>query len=185
MVQQHKTILLSGGIDSAASIAASSDDKAALSTLFIDYGQPAANSEWMAARQIAGYFDVPVRRLDLGFDLVSTSGEFFARNALFVLAAAAVTEDRPLAIVLGIHALAQYYDTTPLFVDHLQRLLDGYSAGTVFLSVPFLTATKADIVRYSHENNLPLALTYSCERKNAPACGDCPSCQDRRVLDVE
>ena len=153
--------------------------------MFIDYGQPAANSEWTAAQKIAEHFAVPIGRLDLGFDLLATSGEFFARNALFVLAAAGATKDRPLTLVLGIHALAQYYDTTPLFVDHLQRLLDGYSAGTISLSAPFLTDTKANIVRYSRENDLPLSLTYSCERRNAPACGDCPSCQDRRGLDVE
>ena len=66
------------------------------------------------------------------------TAENFGRNALFILAAAGTVERRPLTIAVGIHALTDYYDTTPLFIKHMQRLLNGYSGGSVILSVPFL-----------------------------------------------
>ena len=31
-------------------------------------------------------------------------------------------------IALGIHALSEYYDTQPLFLRQMQRILDGYFA---------------------------------------------------------
>ena len=100
----------------------------------------------------------------------------------FVLAAAGTTKRRPLTVAIGIHALTDYYDTTTLFIKHTQRLLNGYSGGSVTLSAPFLADTKAEVIRFAKDNSVPLRLTYSCERQNAPACGECLSCRDRNEL---
>lgn len=155
------------------------DEDSAVSGVFVDYGQPAALSEWEAAEQVASFYGIPVKRIDLGFNLPSTEGEFFGRNAILVLAAAGATDERPLTIALGIHALAEYYDTTPLFAKHMQRILDGYSGGGVQVRVPFVSDTKSDVIRIAVERGVPLKLTYSCERQNAPSCCECPSCLDR------
>ena len=104
-------------------------------------------------------------------------GEFFARNALLILTAAGITEARPLQIALGVHALSQYYDTTPLFLRQMQQVLNGYFGGSVTLSTPFLADTKAEVIRFAKDNGVPLNLTYSCEIQNAPECGRCPSCR--------
>ena len=147
--------------------------------IFVDYGQAAARSEWESAQRIASHYQIEIDRVGLGVRLVSTRGEFFGRNALFVLTAAGAITERPLTIALGIHALTDYYDTTPLFVRHMERLLDGYSGGAVTLSTPFLADTKAEVIRYAMEKSVPMHLTYSCERQSAPACAECPSCRDR------
>ena len=68
----------------------------------MDYGQPAACSEWRAVQAVASHFDLEVKRVELGFRLASQSGEFFGRNALLVLTAAGITESRPLIWTLRI-----------------------------------------------------------------------------------
>ena len=172
-------VLMSGGIDSSATLVACREPGTSLRGMFVDYGQPAARSEWEAAQHVASHYQIEIDRVDLGVSLVSDRGEFFGRNALFILTAAGALTQRPLTIALGIHALTDYYDTTPLFIKHMQRLLNGYSGGSVSLSVPFLTYTKAEVIRFARDNSVPLHLTYSCERQNAPACAECPSCRDR------
>ncbi len=172
-------VLMSGGIDSSAAVVACQDLGAVLSGMFVDYGQPAAQSEWAAAQRMASHYQIEINRVDLGFRLASTQGEFFGRNALFALTAAATITHRPLIVALGIHALSNYYDTTPLFIRDMQRLLNGYSGGTVTLSVPFVAHTKAEVIGFAKENSVPLHLTHSCEGQNVPACGECPSCRDR------
>ena len=176
---KHCVVLMSGGIDSSATLVACQGPGTSLSGMFVDYGQPAAQSEWQAAQRIASHYLIEIEKVTLGVGLVSDRGEFFGRNALFVLAAAGAITERPLTIALGIHAHTDYYDTTPLFVKHIERLLNGYSGGSVTLCVPFLADTKAKIIQYAMGKSVPLHLTYSCERQNAPACAECPSCLDR------
>ena len=176
---QHTVVLLSGGIDSSATIALCQETSSVLSALFVDYGQPSAQSEWEAAQRIARHYQIEIVRVALGVQLVSSRGEFFGRNALLLLTAAGTITQRPLTIALGIHALSAYYDTTPLFIKHMQRLLNGYSGGSVTLSVPFLGDTKSDVIRFARARSVPLHLTYSCELQNAPACAECPSCRNR------
>ena len=181
---KHCVVLMSGGIDSSATLAACQESGISMSGMFVDYGQPSAQSEWEAAQRIASHYLIEIEKVSLGIGLVSDRGEFFGRNALFVLTAAGTIPHRPLVIALGIHALTGYYDTTPLFVRDMQRLLNGYSGGAVTLSVPFLAHTKAEVIGFARENSVPLHLTYSCERQNAPACGECPSCRDRVDLNA-
>ena len=182
-MDRHTIVLVSGGIDSSATVAVCQDAKPKVSSLFFDYGQPAALSEWEAAQRIASHYQIDIDKVNLGATLVSNGGEFFGRNALFILMAAGTVIQRPLTIALGIHALTDYYDTTPLFVRHMQRVLNGYSGGMVTLYAPFLASTKPELVQFARLEAVPLDLTYSCERQNAPACADCPSCRDRIDID--
>ena len=184
MASKHTVVLMSGGIDSAATVAMCKDDASTLTGLFIDYGQSARDSEWEAAQRLAEHFAINVASLTLFVEMNSRGGEYFGRNALFVLTAAASSAERPLAVALGIHSQCPYYDTTPLFSKHMQRLLDGYSGGEVTLIAPFLSYTKKEVIEFAEMNDVPLRMTYSCERQNSPACGQCPSCQDRRLVNA-
>ena len=182
---KHCVVLISGGIDSSSTLAACIELGGSLNGLFVDYGQPTALSEWESAQHIASHYQIEIDKVDLGISLASDRGKFFGRNALFILTAAGTIRRRPLIVALGIHALSDYYDTTPLFARDMQRLLNGYSGGAITLSVPFLAHTKAEVVGFARENFVPLHLTYSCERQNAPACGECPSCRDRIDLNSD
>ena len=177
-------VLMSGGIDSSASAVAVRKEGYETSGLFVDYGQPAARSEWRAVQDVANHLDLEVKKVELGFRLASQSGEFFGRNALLVLTAAGITESRPLMIALGIHALSEYYDAQPLFLRQMQRIMDGYFAGSVVLTAPFLAYPKAEVIAFARDHGVPLDMTYSCEEQNAPPCLRCPSCEERVDVDA-
>lgn len=57
---------MSGGIDSSATALATLNQGHETSGLFVDYGQPAARSEWRAARDIAYHLGIGIERIDLG-----------------------------------------------------------------------------------------------------------------------
>ena len=184
MENTHTVILMSGGIDSSSVVVTCQDAGIQPSGMFVDYGQPSARSEWCAAQNVARHYGIAIRRVNLGIRLAAHEGEFPGRNALLVLTAAGMTAARPLQVSLGIHALSEYYDTTPLFLRHMQRILNGYFGDTVTVSAPFVAETKADVVRFAKAEGVPLALTYSCETRDTPACGWCPSCRDRIETDA-
>jgi len=178
-------VLLSGGIDSAATLAVFHRRKSVINAVFVDYGQASRKSEWEAAQAVADHYNTPISKLRLGFKPKYANGEIFCRNALFAMAAGSIVDDRPLIIAMGIHQGTPFYDTTQAFVDDLQRLLDGYAGGAIALGMPFLELKKPDIVKFSRRHRVPMQLTYSCEWRSAPPCGTCPSCMDRIVLNVE
>ena len=120
MKDQHTVVLMSGGIDSSATLARCRDTTDSNTGLFVDYAQPAAKSEFEAAQLIAAHYEIQISEVNLGFGLYQRRGEFFGRNALFVLVAAAVEAERPLQVAIGIHALAEYYDTTPVFARQMK-----------------------------------------------------------------
>lgn len=182
---QHTLVLMSGGIDSSAAASMYVTEARDVSGVFVDYGQAAAESEWVAVQQIAEVIGIDLRRVDLGCELVSTGGEIFGRNAIFALIAASTTNLRPLTLAMGIHALSEYYDTTLLFMQHIQRVMDGYSGGDVKIVAPFVTNTKAEVIEIAKQIGLPVELTYSCERQSAPQCGVCGSCGDRIANDLD
>lgn len=177
-------VLLSGGIDSSSVLAYYLDpantDQGDVSALFFDYGQPARRSEWKAAQAVAKHYKVPLQKKRLAFDFTVRRDEYFGRNALFALIAAAQMGWQQTTIAMGIHA-GDYYDTTTKFIADLQRVLDGYAQGTSLLIAPFVTYSKEDIVRWAQRHDVPLQQTYSCQRGESP-CGLCLACQERRSL---
>ena len=98
---KHCVVLMSGGIDSAATLAAWQGPSTSLSGMFVDYGQSAAQSEWQAARSIASHYEIEIDKVDLGVSLVSDRGEFFGRNALFILTAAGTIPTEAAGCRLG------------------------------------------------------------------------------------
>ena len=56
---------MSGGIDSSATALAILNEGYETSGLFVDYGQPAARSEWRAARDVAHGLGIGIDRVDL------------------------------------------------------------------------------------------------------------------------
>lgn len=185
MSRARVAVLLSGGIDSAATLCFYAKRRDDVRAVFVDHAQRPRASEWKAAQSIAIARRVGIDRVRLGFSLPSARGEFFGRNALLVLAAAATQAQLPMVIALGVHAGCPYYDTTQRFLKDMQSLLDGYGSGAVTIAAPFLDSTKEEIVRFARKHRVPLRLTYSCERKNAPPCGKCLSCLDRRGAHVD
>jgi len=177
-VRKSVAVLASGGIDSTAVVSFYERLGYSVKCIHFQYGQPSAQSEKSAVTAVAKHFHVPLRTIDLGFEMKKSRDEFLGRNAIFVLSAAAL-EPTPAHIALGIHSGSPYYDSSQGFIQDCQRVLDGFFAGTVRVEAPFMEYTKKDILSYCRRHRLPLNLTYSCVRKNGPPCGVCPSCMNR------
>jgi 7-cyano-7-deazaguanine synthase len=175
-------LLFSGGIDSTALLRYYLDLNYNVSTIFIDYNQPSRISEYKAARKLAKYFNIPLKKLKLSFSLRIHNYEYATRNLLLLTIATSTVELDHYIVAIGIHSGSKYYDCSKDFVDNSQKILDGYFQGRVIVDAPFLDYSKKEIIKYCQKKKIPIELTYSCETKNGLPCGKCPSCLDRRFL---
>jgi 7-cyano-7-deazaguanine synthase len=203
-------LLLSGGLDSttlAAWLRAEHPGDPVDSVTFL-YGQKHA-VELDAARDVAGAFgfahrvvELPriagsaltdhERALPLGRDLGQASGVapsyVPARNLLFLASLASLADtDGPAILWFGVHRddHAGYPDTRPEFVAAAD---DAVRLGTQFglrVRAPFVTWSKADILRWGLAHEVPYAATHSCYQGLRPACAVCDTCQARLAAFAE
>lgn len=107
------------------------------------------------------------------------------RNAIMLAIAfgiAAANGDQAVAAAVhgGDHFI--YPDCRPGFTEAFAAMqkaaLDGYAE--IALHVPFVRATKADIVAAGAQAGTPFAQTWSCYKGGARHCGRCGTCVERR-----
>ncbi|PEV77246.1 ATPase [Bacillus cereus] len=175
-------ILLSGGIDSAALVQYHVSQGDTIEAVFFDYGQKSYKQEFLAAKQISEHYGIKLHHTKLGFKLGDYDGEYYCRNALFILAGCGHTKAPVSLISIGIHSGTPYYDSSPNFIKDIQNILDGYFGGVTRVIAPFLKYSKSQVYEYAIENGVPIQLTYSCELGQEESCGKCLSCIDRRML---
>lgn len=178
-------ICCGGGLDSTALIHYYLTRGLTIQGIHFDYGQPACQAERKALRAISKHYKVLIDFANLRPIITPTAtGEFQGRNAILVLSALNHLKSNKGLISLGLHEDSIYYDCTPIFTQHLQALLDGYFGGLVVLDVPFLSFSKEAIFEYCLQNEVPIELTYSCERSSDRPCGTCHSCLERNRYDL-
>ena len=175
-------ILLSGGVDSAACVKFYIDFGRPPRGLFIDYGQPATTYEVKSDIAISKHYSVPLTCLTWQGWLPKRVGLIPGRNFFLLSAALMEKPDFVSVIAMGIHAGTNYPDCSETFWARMQAVVDIYDGGSVKLAAPFLTWSKSDIYAYCRQKNVPIELTYSCERGGTPPCGECLSCKDREML---
>lgn len=173
-------VLASGGLDSSTLITMVSQQGIPAKALFIDFGQPAAQSEKTAVRAITAQHKIPLKCVTYTGSAFA-SGEVRGRNAFFLSLALMEFEVGSGTILIGIHAGTGYLDCSPEFVELMQRYLDFHAGGAITLSAPFIDWSKGDVARLASELGTPVDLTYSCETGNQP-CGICSSCRDIESL---
>ncbi len=78
----------------------------------------------------------------------------------------------------GDHAI--YPDCRTEFADAMRHAISIADWHKVDLIRPFVTLTKADIVRRGAELNVPFADTWSCYEGKSLHCGRCGTCIERR-----
>lgn len=177
-------VLVSGGIDSAACIDFYQRQGFAVSGLHMTYGQAAEHQESTAATAIAHHYKIPLTCVRLAGARPKLDGELLGRNALLLFTALMEIEDLSAILVLGIHAGTPYYDCSSSFIATAQSIVDGQCDGRIRIVAPFLEWTKKEIWDYCLKHQVPIDLTYSCERGLGHPCGICLSCQDLEVLRV-
>lgn len=177
------TVLLSGGVDSAACAHHVQQQGFSVGALFVDYGQAARTYERDAATKIAKHLGIPLRAVGLSGLPPFGAGELLGRNAWLSTTAYFATSGAPGLICLGVHAGTPYHDCSKSFWDEMSSLVANQSDGKVRLHVPFVEWSKSDVWDYFAKSNIPLGHSYSCEAGALPPCGVCNSCHDRKVLE--
>ena len=188
---KRAVVLLSGGIDSATTLAMAVRDGFEAYALSFDYGQR-HRREVIAAEKIAAAFAVRrhrVARIDLrvfgGSALTDEiavpkgrSGDerdipltyVPARNTIFLSYALAWAEVLDMRdIFIGVNAVdySGYPDCRPEFIAAFEKLAEvATKAGTegahFHIHAPLISMSKADIIRQAKELGVDFSLTHSC-----------------------
>jgi 7-cyano-7-deazaguanine synthase len=196
--------LVSGGMDSCVTAAVARGENGELAFLHISYGQRTEARERRAFEELADAYGVrrrlavsvehlariggssltdhsiPVAEADLASRSVPSSYVPF-RNA-HLLATAASWAEVTGATRVYIGAVAEdssgYPDCRPEFYAAFQRAVDvGTKPSTrIEIVTPVISLRKSEIVRRGLALGAPLALTWSCYRREDLACGACDSC---------
>jgi 7-cyano-7-deazaguanine synthase len=202
-------VLLSGGLDSATTLAIARQRGHRCHALSFDYGQRHA-VELAAARRVAAALGaaehqvlaIPVGELghsaltDTTIPVPEAPSQGIpatyvpARNTIFLAFALGFAEVlRARHIYIGVNAVdySGYPDCRPAFVSAFQYLANlatrrAVEGETVSLHAPLISLTKADIVRRGAALGVDYAMTVSCYQPDGEgrACGRCDSCRLRR-----
>lgn len=82
-----------------------------------------------------------------------------------------------MAVHGGDHAL--YPDCRPVFIHRVDQAIKESTESCVCFHAPFVSMTKAEIVKLGLELGAPLHLTRSCYQAQGKACGECGTCRER------
>lgn len=187
-------VLLSGGLDSAVALALTRDATLALN---FDYGQRAARAEFRAARALARWKRIPVRRIALpwlrggaltdraralprGPSRTSAAAVWVPnRNGVFIAVAAALAEAAGVRrVVAGFNReeAATFPDNSAAFVRAANAALEYSTAGRVRVVAPTARWDKRRIMREARRLGVPIDVLWPCYRGGRRICGRCESC---------
>lgn len=207
---QKAVVLLSGGLDSATTLAMARDKGFACYALSVDYGQR-HRSELVAAARVAKQLGAAEHRivtLDLtvfggsaltdkkiGVPLTPSEGipvtYVPARNTIFLSLALAWAETLQSGdIFIGANAVdySGYPDCRPEYMVAYQNMANLATKAAVegkplHIHVPLIALSKADIIRQGSKLGVDYSLTVSCylASEEGVACGRCDSCRLRQA----
>jgi 7-cyano-7-deazaguanine synthase len=202
-------VLLSGGLDSATTLAIARSQGFDCCALSVHYGQR-HSAELDAARRVAaalGARDHRVMRVDLaGIGGSALTDESIAvpedgttgipvtyvpaRNTMMLSLAlgwAEVLGARDIFIGVNFVDYSGYPDCRPQFIAAFEQLANlatkaGVEGTSFRIHAPLIRLSKADIVREGARLGVDFAATVSCYQADAAgsACGRCDSCRIRR-----
>jgi 7-cyano-7-deazaguanine synthase len=189
-----RMLLLSGGLDSAATAAMTRPDHC----LHIDYGQTPASAERRAAGQVAvelglplDVVSIPAREIGAGLMADPASGAYMRpagtsaewwpyRNQLLITIGAAWGVCRGFTdVLIGTVASdgARHADGSRDFLIYVDQLL-ALQEGNVHLKAPAAHLGADELLVKSGVPDSVIWWTHSCHRANLP-CGNCPGCIKR------
>ena len=203
-------ILLSGGLDSATTLAIARAAGFDCYCLSLDYGQrhrvelEAANrvaqalgaAEHRVMRLALGEFggsaltdnaiDVPVDGVQPGIPVTYVP----ARNTIMLslaLAWAEVLGSRDIFVGVNAVDYSGYPDCRPEYIAAFEKMANlatkaGVEGATLQIHAPLIDLSKAEIIQRGHALGVDYGLTLSCYQADAQgrACGVCDSCRLRR-----
>jgi 7-cyano-7-deazaguanine synthase len=201
-------VLLSGGLDSATTLALARDAGFECHALSFRYGQR-HGAELVAAARVAGALGAASHRT-IGIDLGAFGGSALtdpsidvpeepttgipvtyvpARNTVFLafgMGLAEVLDARDLFIGVNAVDYSGYPDCRPGFIEAFRKLAGLATRAAVegrplAIHAPLIHMSKAEIIRTGRELGVDYALTVSCYQADdeGRACGRCDSCRLR------
>jgi len=208
-VSERAVVLLSGGLDSATTLAIARDAGYDCYALSLSYGQRHA-TELAAAKRVASAIGVSKHLvLPMALDMIGGSAltdhsisvpekespgipvtYVPARNTIFLALAlgwAEVLEADDLFI--GVNALdySGYPDCRPVFIEAFEQVANlatrrAVQGQRVQIHAPLVQMTKAEIIRRGIALGVDYSITVSCYQADAEgrACGVCDSCRLRK-----
>jgi 7-cyano-7-deazaguanine synthase len=206
---RRAVVLLSGGLDSATTLAIARSGGYECHALSFDYGQR-HRAELRAAARVADLlgaashreFPLPIGAFggsaltDAAIDVPDVGGDGIpvtyvpARNTILLSVALGFAEVLDAAaIFIGVNAVdySGYPDCRPEFIAAFQALAtvatkQGVEGRPVRIEAPLIRMSKAEIIRRGVELGVDYAATVSCYRADddGRACGRCDACRLRR-----
>jgi 7-cyano-7-deazaguanine synthase len=201
-------VLLSGGLDSATTLAIANDQGYACYALSLDYGQR-HHAELAAAQRVAASLGVVEHKV-ISLDLSNIGGSALtdrriavpeqpgegipvtyvpARNTIFLSLALGWAEVLGAwDLFIGVNAVdySGYPDCRPEYIQAFQRLSQlatraGVEGGSFQVHAPLIDMSKAGIIQTGSRLGVDYALTVSCYAADEAgrACGRCDSCRLR------
>ena len=202
-------VLLSGGLDSATTLAVARQNGYTCHALSVHYGQRHA-AELQAAQAVARHLGAVEHRV-VEIDMGQFGGSALtdpsiavpeqpsagvpvtyvpARNTVMLALALAWAEVlEAAAIYIGVNAIdySGYPDCRPEYIAAFQHLADlatrrALEGKRVRIKAPLVHLSKAQIIRLGTELGVDYSLTVSCYQADAQgrACGRCDACRFRR-----
>lgn len=208
MVNKKAVVLVSGGLDSATTLAMARSQGYECYALSFDYGQR-HRCELSASDAVAEHLGAAEHRtvkLDLrqfggsaltddAIDVPDSGGEGIpvtyvpARNTVFLSLALAWAEVLGAwDIFIGVNAVdySGYPDCRPEFIDAFEKMANlatkaGVEGERFTIHVPLIELSKAEIIRQGTVLGVDYAMTISCYNPSdeGVACGRCDSCRLR------
>ncbi len=206
---KNAVVLLSGGLDSATTLALAAHQGFACHALSVDYGQR-HRSELHAAERVARSLGA-VQHRTLALDLTVFGGSALtdaaiavptepsggipvtyvpARNTIMLslaLAWAEVLGSRDIFIGVNAVDYSGYPDCRPEYIHAFEAMANLATKSAVEgartqIHAPLIALTKAEIIRLGSDLGVDYGLTVSCYQadENGAACGRCDSCRLRR-----
>jgi 7-cyano-7-deazaguanine synthase len=201
-------VLVSGGLDSATTLAMAMASGFDCYALAVNYGQR-HSSELQAAQRVANAADVPLKVLDLNLraiggsaltDLIEVPEEATegipvtyvpARNTIMLALAMGYAEVLGAEdIFIGVNAVdySGYPDCRPEFIRAFETMANvatraAVEGGRLSVHTPLIELTKAEIIQTGTALGVDYGLTVSCYQADSQgrACGVCDSCRIRRA----
>ena len=191
-MKKHALCLLSGGPDSFVLIDFLLKNDIEVSCLYVNYGQTSANLEYEAFLKICRFENVKwfhkieIRNFGENIDTGLTNPDiidpfFPSRNLLLITVASAfLSQLNSNYIAIGvIRSTNEYPDCKRSYFDILESIISKSIKKDINILTPLDDFTKIDIMRYFEKYQLPLKISYSCEKGVNNHCQICPSCVER------
>jgi 7-cyano-7-deazaguanine synthase len=204
--EKNAVVLLSGGLDSATTLAMATDLGYRCHALSVDYGQR-HRSELRAAENVAAAMGAELKTIRL--DLRTFGGSALtddidvpveetdgipvtyvpARNTIMLSLALAWAEVLGANdIFIGVNAVdySGYPDCRPEFINAFEEMANlatkaGVVGNLLSIHTPLIDLSKAEIIQEGAALNVDYSMTVSCYQADdeGRACGVCDSCRIR------